>query len=80
MTVETELSFPNSSLNEEDLAPYVILEALLCNVFIEFNYSVVVENLRKRAVTKLWYVMKWKPSLSLFYQVYCSPSNLLYLK
>ena len=53
MMVETELSFPNSSLNEEDLAPYVILEALLCNVFIEFNYSVVVENLRKRAVTKL---------------------------
>ena len=53
MMVEAELLFFNSLLNEEDLAPYVILEALLCNVFIEFNYSVVVENLRKRAVTKL---------------------------
>ena len=53
MMVETELPCSNSSLNEEDLASYVILEALVCNVFIEFNYSVVVENLRKRAVTKL---------------------------
>ena len=52
MMVETELPCSNSSLNEEDLASYVILEALVCNVFIEFNYSVVVENLRKRAVTK----------------------------
>ena len=58
MMVETELSFPNSSLNEEDLAPYVILEALLCNVFIEFTYSVVVENLRKRAVTVICDEMK----------------------
>ena len=58
MMVETELSFSNSSLNEEDLAPYVILEALLCNVFIEFNYSVVVENLRNRAVTVICDEMK----------------------
>ena len=58
MMVEAELLFFNSLLNEEDLAPYVILEALLCNVFIEFNYSVVVENLRKRAVTVICDEMK----------------------
>ena len=58
MMVETELSFPNSLLNEEDLAPYVILEAHLCNVYIEFNYSVIVENQRKRAVTVICDEMK----------------------
>ena len=47
--IETDLSFSNSSLKEQDLSAFVIIKSLSCNVLV-FLPSLLLWN-----ITKLWY-------------------------